>query len=145
MRFLRGKQSANVEVEERYPAEPLTILGDRGQLMQVLTNLLLNAYDALEGSAEGRIVVEARRFERDTEVEVRDSGPGIPLEALPHVFEPFFTTKPEGRGTGLGLAICHGIVQAHGGTIVARNIRGGGASLVVRLPLAPPAAKPAPP
>jgi len=145
VRFLRGKQSANVEVEERYPAEPLTILGDRGQLMQVLTNLLLNAYDALEGSAEGRIVVEARRFERDTEVEVRDSGPGIPLEALPHVFEPFFTTKPEGRGTGLGLAICHGIVQAHGGTIVARNIRGGGASLVVRLPLAPPAAKPAPP
>jgi len=138
VRFLRGKQSANVEVEERYPAEPLTILGDRGQLMQVLTNLLLNAYDALEGTPEGHIVVEARRFERDTEVEVRDSGPGIPLEALPHIFEPFFTTKPEGRGTGLGLAICHGIVQAHGGTIFARNIRGGGASLTVRLPLAPP-------
>ena len=144
VRFLRGKQSATVEVEERYPSEPLTILGDRGQLMQVLTNLLLNAYDALEASPEGRIVVEVRRFERDAEVEVRDSGPGIPLEALPHIFEPFFTTKPEGRGTGLGLAICHGIVQAHGGTIVARNVRGGGASLLVRLPLAPPD-RPVPP
>jgi len=140
--FLRGKQSANVEVDERYPTEPLTILGDRGQLMQVLTNLLLNSYDALETLPDGRIVVEARRVDRMAEIEVRDSGPGIPLEALPHVFEPFFTTKPEGRGTGLGLAICHGIVQAHGGTIVARNVPGGGASLLVSLPLAPPLPKP---
>ncbi len=118
VRFLRGKQSANVEVEERYPAEPLAIQGDRGQLMQVFTNLILNAYDALEGTHGGRIVVEAHASDRFAEVEVRDTGPGIPAEALPHVFEPFFTTKPEGRGTGLGLAICHGIVQAHGGTIV---------------------------
>jgi PAS domain S-box-containing protein len=138
VRFLRGKQSPTVEIAERYPPEPLPILGDRGQLMQVFTNLLLNAYDALEGAAEGRIVVEVRRTGPNVEVEVCDSGPGIPLEALPHVFEPFFTTKPEGRGTGLGLAICHGIVQAHGGSIVARNLREGGASLLVSLPLAPP-------
>jgi PAS domain S-box-containing protein len=137
VRFVRGKQSAAVEVEEHYPAEPLAILGDRGQLMQVLTNLLLNAYDALEASKDGRIQVEARRAGDSVEIEVRDNGPGIRLEALPHVFEPFFTTKPEGRGTGLGLAICHGIVQAHGGTIVARNVPAGGASLVVRLPAAP--------
>ena len=137
VRFLSGKQSATVAVEERYPSDPLTILGDRGQLMQVLTNLLLNAYDALENAREPRIVVEVRRAGEFAEAEVRDSGPGIPLEALPHIFEPFFTTKPEGRGTGLGLAICHGIVQAHGGTVFARNMAGGGASLVVRLPLAP--------
>jgi PAS domain S-box-containing protein len=137
VRFVRGKQSAGVELEEHYPDGPLRILGDRGQLMQVLTNLLLNAYDALEGSVDGRIVVDLRRAGDDAELEVRDNGRGIPLEALPHVFEPFFTTKPEGRGTGLGLAICHGIVQAHGGTIVARNVPGGGASLLVRLPVAP--------
>ena len=136
VRFLRGKQSANVELEERYPAEPLRILGDRGQLMQVFTNLLLNSYDALEATEGGRIVVEARGTERFAEAEVRDTGPGIPVEALPHVFEPFFTTKAEGRGTGLGLAICHGIVQAHGGTITARNLPGAGASLLVRFPLA---------
>jgi len=143
VRFVRGKQSSNVEVEERYPTEPLVILGDPGQLMQVLTNLLLNAYDALEAVPDGRIVVEVRPSEEFAEVEVRDSGPGIPVEALPHIFEPFFTTKPEGRGTGLGLAICHGIVQAHGGSIVARNMPGGGASLLVRLPLLLPRSTPA--
>jgi len=145
VRFVRGKQSSAVEVDERYPAEPLTILGDRGQLMQVLTNLLLNAYDALEASHDGRVRVEARRSADAVEVEVRDNGPGIPLEALPHVFEPFFTTKAEGHGTGLGLAICHGIVQAHGGTIVARNVPAGGASLLVRLPVAPAAPPGEPP
>lgn len=134
--FVRGKHSADVEVEERYPGEPTPILGDRGQLMQVLTNLLLNAYDALEERVDGRIVLEVRSVDGSAEVEVRDSGAGIPLEVLPHVFEPFFTTKPEGRGTGLGLAICHGIVLAHGGSIVARNMPGGGASFLVRLPLA---------
>jgi len=132
--FLRGKQSATVEVEERYPADATPILGDRGQLMQVFTNLLLNAYDALEEAPVQRITVEVRRAEGAAELEVCDSGPGIPLEALPHIFEPFFTTKPEGRGTGLGLAICHGIVQAHGGTIVARNLPQGGASFLVTLP-----------
>ncbi len=137
VRFLGGKQSANVEVEERAPSTPVPILGDRSQLMQVVTNLLLNAYDALETAREGRIVVEVRVVGENAEVEVRDSGPGIPLDVLPHIFEPFFTTKPEGRGTGLGLAICHGIVQAHGGTIAARNMPGGGASFVVRLPLTP--------
>ena len=143
VRFLRGKQPEDVEIVERYPAEPLVLLGDRGQLMQVLTNLLLNAYDALEGSKEARITVEVRANGPSAEVEVRDNGPGIPLEALPHIFEPFFTTKPEGRGTGLGLAICHGIVQAHGGTIVARNLRDRGASLLITLPLdpAPPPAQ----
>ena len=143
VRFVRGKQVSTVEVDERLPADPVPILGDRGQLMQVFTNLLLNAYDAVEGLAEGRIVVEVRSSEGTAELEVRDTGPGIPIEALPHIFEPFFTTKPEGRGTGLGLAICHGIVQAHGGTITARNVPGGGASLLVRLPLAAAPSRPA--
>ncbi len=133
--FLRGKQPANVEVEEHYPPEPQPIFGDRGQLMQVFTNILLNAYDALEGASDGRIWVEVRSTGPDVEIEIRDNGPGIPVEALPRVFDPFFTTKPEGRGTGLGLAICHGIVQAHGGTIAARNVPGSGASLLVTLPL----------
>ncbi len=140
-RFLRGKGSSNVELEERFPDGPLPVLGDRAQLMQVLTNLLLNAYDALEGRPDGQIVLEARRTAEGAEIEVRDSGPGIPADVLPHVFEPFFTTKGEGRGTGLGLAICHGIVQAHGGTIRADNTPVGGARLLVRLPLAPAASR----
>ncbi|EQD52983.1 ATP-binding region, ATPase-like domain protein, partial [mine drainage metagenome] len=66
--------------------------------------------------------------------EVIDSGPGIPPEVLPHIFEPFFTTKPEGEGTGLGLAICHGILQAHHGSIVARNVPGAGAGFLLSFP-----------
>jgi PAS domain S-box-containing protein len=131
--FLRGKQSADVEIEEAYPSEPVTVVGDRGQLMQVLTNLLNNAYSAMEG--RGTIRVAVRRQADRAEVEVVDSGPGIPPEAMLHIFEPFYTTKPEGEGTGLGLAICHGIVQSHHGGITGRNVPGAGAGFVVWLPL----------
>jgi PAS domain S-box-containing protein len=132
--FLKGKQSENVEFDVRLPAEKVPIHGDRSQLIQVLTNILNNAYDAMEG--EGRIRIEVRRDGDDAEVEIVDSGPGISDEALPHIFEPFYTTKPQGQGTGLGLAICHGIVQTHHGTMVARNLPEGGASFLITLPLA---------
>jgi len=131
--FLRGKQSADVEIQERYPPAPVPILGDRQQLMQVVTNLLNNAYDAMGGT--GTIQVTARAVSDRAELEVLDSGPGIPADALPHIFEPFFTTKPEGQGTGLGLAICHGILVAHHGTITARNVPGAGAAFLISLPL----------
>ncbi|HEV2519104.1 MAG TPA: PAS domain S-box protein [Thermoplasmata archaeon] len=135
--FLRGKQSENVEIVEDYPPEPVLVLGDRDQIIQVVTVLLNNAYDAMEG--RGRVSIRVRRNTSSGEFEVTDSGPGISVEALPHIFEPFFTTKPEGKGTGLGLAISHGIVQAHHGQIRARNgSDAGGASFVVNLPIAPP-------
>jgi PAS domain S-box-containing protein len=139
--FVRGKQSADVEIVESYPATPVSVQGDRIQLMQVLTNLLNNAYDAMEGRGAIRLSVRAQGSR--AEIEIVDSGPGISAEALPHIFEPFFTTKPEGAGTGLGLAICHGIVQSHHGTIVARNVPGAGAGFLVSLPLRTPALSPA--
>ena len=143
--FLQGKQSPDVEIDQVYPAAPVFVTGDRGQLMQVLTNLLNNAYDALAG--QGRVRLEVRANGSRAEVEVVDNGPGIPAEVLAHIFEPFFTTKPEGQGTGLGLAICHGIVQSHGGEITARNVPGAGAGILVSLPrLADrPAPNPGPP
>lgn len=131
--FLRGKQSADVDLEEVYPGEPVPIAGDRGQLIQVLTNILNNAYDAMGG--KGAIRITVRRQGTRAEVEIVDQGPGIPPEVLPHIFEPFFTTKPEGLGTGLGLAICHGIVQSHHGSIAARNVPGAGAGFLVSLPI----------
>jgi PAS domain S-box-containing protein len=131
--FLKGKQSADVEIEEVYPPGAIPIVGDRGQLMQVLTNILNNAYDAVQG--KGLIRISVRRHGARAEIEVIDHGPGIPPEALPHIFEPFFTTKPEGQGTGLGLAICHGIVQSHYGSITARNVPGAGAGFLVSLPI----------
>ncbi len=130
--FLKGKQSENVEIRASYPSGPVPVLGDRGQLRQVLTNILNNAYDAIGGT--GTIWVSVRRRGSRSELEIVDSGPGIDPAALPQIFEPFFTTKPEGRGTGLGLAICHGIVLSHHGTISARNVPGAGAGLLVTLP-----------
>ena len=134
--FLQGKQSADIEIEEDYPEEPVMVNGDRGQLMQVVTNLLNNSSDAMSG--RGTIRISVRRRGPHAELEVLDHGPGIAAEILPHIFEPFFTTKPEGQGTGLGLAICHGIIQSHHGTIVARNDADAGASFVVTLPLSLP-------
>jgi PAS domain S-box-containing protein len=136
VRFLQGKQSADVEITEVYAGEPVPVTGDRGQLVQVVTNLLNNAYDAQEGRGSIRVVV--RRDADRALLEIRDGGPGIPPEVLQHLFEPFFTTKAEGRGTGLGLAVCLGIVQAHHGTISARNAPGGGAVFRVSLPLHAP-------
>ena len=70
---------------------------------------------------------------------MRDTGGGIPADALSRIFEPFYTTKEVGKGTGLGLAIAYAIVQEHGGQIVAANHPDGGALFTVELPAQPPA------
>ena len=68
---------------------------------------------------------------------VRDTGSGFAPDVLSRIFEPFYTTKEVGKGTGLGLAIAYGIVQDHGGQIIAANHPDGGAVLTVELPMAP--------
>jgi two-component system sensor histidine kinase HupT/HoxJ len=68
---------------------------------------------------------------------VRDTGTGIPDGTLSRIFEPFYTTKDVGKGTGLGLAIAYGIVQEHGGLIIAANHPDGGAVFTVELPTTP--------
>lgn len=101
--------------------EPLPpVVGNPARLVQVFVNLLVNAAHAIPPGAatEHRIRISARRSPAGAvEVEVADSGPGIPAEHLPRVFDPFFTTKPDGVGTGLGLPICRSILSAIGGTI----------------------------
>jgi signal transduction histidine kinase len=72
------------------------------------------------------------------EIEVRDTGSGIPPEVLDKIFDPFFTTKSQGKGTGLGLSISYGIVRSHGGTISVESTSPGGTRVVVGLPIRPP-------
>jgi signal transduction histidine kinase len=104
-----------------------------GELQQVLFNVLLNAAQAMQGA--GRIEMRTERApNRGFRVVVRDTGPGIPPDALQRVFEPFFTTKTPGDGTGLGLAICNEIVQELGGSIAADNHPEGGARVRIVLP-----------
>ncbi len=110
--------------------EPL-VMADEDQLQQVLTNLILNAGEAMEGP--GEIILRARQQGDSAVLEVEDTGPGIPPEHLARVFDPFFTTKAD--GTGLGLSICYQIILAHRGTISISSGKGGrGACFAVRLP-----------
>ncbi|MGD0281234.1 MAG: ATP-binding protein [Dissulfurispiraceae bacterium] len=111
---------------------------DPNQIQQVFLNLLINAADAME--KKGKIILATRPVENDgarfAEVEVTDSGPGIPEHIRSRIFEPFFTTKPVGKGTGLGLAVSYGIIKKHEGTIFIGNSPGSGASFYIRLPVA---------
>jgi two-component system sensor kinase FixL len=117
--------------------DPLPVLGDRIQLQQVLLNLVMNSFDALQSvSAGGReLVVRSQRSDADgVIVSVRDNGSGIALSVLPRVFEPFFTSKPDGMG--MGLPICRSIVESHGGRIWAENNPDRGATFQFALPIA---------
>jgi len=117
------------------PGGPPPFPADPAELHQVVLNLLTNAlaFTPKGGAVEAEATVEGD----EAVLRVRDSGPGIPPEALPRLFEPFFTTRGS-EGTGLGLAVSHGIVRAHGGSIEGANRPGGGAVFTVRLPLRSP-------
>ncbi|WP_415911098.1 PAS domain S-box protein [Oleiharenicola sp. Vm1] len=121
--------------------------GDPTQLNQVLLNLCVNARDAMPGG--GRITVRAGNTEIDAscadahpslalgsyvELEVSDTGCGIPREVIDRIFEPFFTTKEPGKGTGLGLSTVLGIVRSHGGSVQVNSEPGRGTTFRILLP-----------
>ena len=120
------------ELEPNLPA----ILGDANQLEQVLMNLLINAQQAMEGQS-GSVKIATRLAQGDRiEIQVRDTGPGIPEEIQPKIFEPFFTTKPVGKGTGLGLSVSYGIVKNHKGEIRVESHAAQGTTFTISLPTA---------
>jgi two-component system, NtrC family, sensor kinase len=134
-----------IELERKLDDEQIRVLGDRYELQQVLLNLLTNAVhavSALPPDQPRRITLGTARAGERAILRVRDSGPGIPPELVPHLFTPFFTTKGPGQGTGLGLSVSYGLVEAHQGRISYRPAREGGAEFTVSLPLhrGPPAA-----
>jgi signal transduction histidine kinase len=113
---------------------------DPDQMMQVFTNLMNNAIEAMPG--EGTLAVRAEGDAESVQVSISDTGVGIPRENVKKVFEPFFTTKQGGKGTGLGLAICYGIVKMHRGSIVVQSnsdLKAGptGTTMTVKLPRHP--------
>ncbi|MGV8891846.1 MAG: sensor histidine kinase [Burkholderiaceae bacterium] len=121
------------------PGAELNVMGNAGKLLQVLMNLITNAYDAAQSDA---IVTPQLWITAQVDVHVvslflHDNGSGIAPDYLTHIFDPFFTTKPVGKGTGLGLSISYGIIEQHAGKLYARNHPEGGAEFVIELPLAP--------
>ncbi|WP_334059881.1 sensor histidine kinase [Alteromonas sp. S005] len=107
-----------------------------GKISQVITNLLINAGQAIEATGKnGRIIITTCTVGEFVELRVEDSGCGIPPSHLDKLFNPFFTTKPEGQGTGLGLSISFGIAQEHGGMLSATSTEGDGSTFTLALPI----------
>jgi signal transduction histidine kinase/DNA-binding response OmpR family regulator len=145
--FLRRLVREDVELKINCTGESLTVLADRGQIEQVIMNLVANASDAMPNG--GKLFIETQPVTLDREfVEthgygqageyalftVSDSGVGMDKETQSHIFEPFFTTKEQGKGTGLGLSMAYGIVKKHDGFINVYSEPGTGTIFKIYLP-----------
>ena len=123
-----------LEIVRRFSPNLPIIQSDGDQLKQVFINLLNNAAEAIEGS--GTITLSTRPVNGYwVEIQLDDTGYGIPEEHLGKLFTPFFTTKPPGKGTGLGLSIVYSIVKMHRGQITVQSEVGQGTSFTVTLPV----------
>ena len=120
-----------VTVDENLPS---TII-DPSQIERVFINMVVNAADAMDGNGKLDLATRFDPVDNFIEVEITDTGHGIPKENLDKIFDPFFTTKDTGHGVGLGLAISFGIVKEHKGTISVESEVGKGTTFVVRLPV----------
>jgi len=134
--ILAKARGQEILIEELSPS---VVRGDRGRLYQLFFNLVDNASKYTpEG---GKIWVSLRLEDRWALAEIRDNGPGIPAEDLPHIFKRFYRVKKDRArktgGSGLGLAICQLITESHGGAIGVESTIGAGSTFRVKLPLAP--------
>jgi two-component system NtrC family sensor kinase len=108
------------------------VRGSANKLQQVFLNLFLNARDAMPSG--GILEVRTSAHNGSVEIEVVDTGAGIPREHIHRIFDPFFTTKANGRGTGLGLSVTYGIIKEHAGKVDVRSAPGKGTSFHVEFP-----------
>jgi two-component system cell cycle sensor histidine kinase/response regulator CckA len=150
--MLRPLLGAGIAIDTSHaPRLPLARM-DPGRFDQVIVNLAVNARDAMRGSGRLSLNTRAVSFVTPTQladvvmpagpfvqVEVSDTGTGIPKEIIDDIFQPFFTTKPVGEGTGLGLATVYGIIRQSGGYIGVDSALGAGATFRILLPAAEPA------
>lgn len=135
--LLKATIPPNIHIETVMDPSIPAILGDAGQLHQVLLNLCTNAIHAMtKNGGTLNIVLTEEKYEKDSflRLVISDSGEGILPENLSRIFEPFFTTKPTGQGTGLGLSVVHGIVVNHQGTIDVHSTFGAGTTFEIRFP-----------
>jgi two-component system NtrC family sensor kinase len=124
----------NIEIVKKYNSGLASIPADQAQLQQVVMNIILNAADAMSG--KGRLTMATRESEDGAcvEIDVTDTGCGIPAENINRIFDPFFTTKGVGHGTGLGLSVSYGIIQKHNGDLSVSSAPGEGTTFTISLP-----------
>jgi two-component system NtrC family sensor kinase len=156
IRFVKGQVPAKVAVNIDIP-DDIVVFADKQRIQQAFLNLIKNALEAI--AAEGEVKIRARKrratdkaaetaelfnylkyhgkctIEGDTvDIEIADTGTGIPPDILDRIFDPFFTTKDVGKGSGLGLSIVHEIIEEHDGCIAAESKAGKGTSFFISLP-----------
>lgn len=127
-------KTSHVNVIKNLQQDLPTVLGSPNRLQQVFLNLFLNARDAMPSG--GSLEVRTASRNGSVEIDVTDTGAGIPRENVNKIFDPFFTTKASGRGTGLGLSVSYGIIKEHAGKIDVRSTAGKGTSFHLELPAA---------
>lgn len=132
--LLNNQISIQGVVVEKHLGSVPRVRADFGQLRQAFVNVILNACEAMETGGMLTITSRFLPAEEMVELEVVDTGTGIPPDQLSKILEPFFTTKE--RGTGLGLSVVYGIVERHGGKVDIRSRVGEGTTVLIRLPLA---------
>jgi len=146
--FLQRLIREDIELTVSCNVEPLAVMADRGQIEQVLMNLVANSRDAMPNG--GRLFIDTLSVTLDREfvaahgygkegtyavISVSDSGSGMDKETQSHIFEPFYTTKEQGKGTGLGLSMAYGIVMKHDGFINIYSEPGTGTIFKIYLPV----------
>ncbi len=132
-----GRELADRAVVERdYDPELPALLLPRGRFTQIITNILINANQAISEISRPvhRVRISTRADDESVAISISDTGPGIPQEAVSRVFDPFFTTKREAMGTGLGLSISRSIAQSLGGDLIVESVHGDGATFITILP-----------
>ena len=127
-------KTARVQVIQMFQGDLPPVLGSPSRLQQVFLNLFMNARDAMPNG--GMLEVRTGTQNGSVEVEVSDTGLGIPAEYLHRIFDPFFTTKSSGKGTGLGLSVSYGIIKEHAGKVEVRSTPGKGTSFRLEFPVA---------
>lgn len=134
LHFLQSRcTKAGIDLSRNLLAGLPEITADRAQLLQVLTNLIVNSIQAMPKG--GRLTITTAQDGGHVLLTVEDTGIGMSDEVKEKIFNPFFTTKDIDEGTGLGLSVVHGIITSHGGTIEAESEIGRGAKFVIRLPV----------
>jgi len=125
----------NIAVNKEFSSSMLICEGDNNQLLQVFTNMIINAIQAMDGKGVITVRTNKDKDEGKIYVELSDTGCGIPMENIAKIFEPFFTTKEEGKGTGLGLSTVKDIIEKHGGKIKVKYTCPQGTTFLIELPL----------
>jgi PAS domain S-box-containing protein len=125
----------NISIKKEFSSGMLMFKGDRNQLIQVVTNMIINSAQSIKNTGTITIKTDRDKSKGKLYVEICDTGCGIPDKVLPKIFDLFFTTKEEGKGTGLGLGTVQGIIEKHRGKIKVKETSPKGTTFQIVLPL----------